>query len=170
MKILDETGLSIIYLKPGEICLAEKPTLVKTVLGSCVSVTICNKRLGIGAICHATLPEFNKNKDDDNNFKYVDYSVIYMVNMFKSYGSTPKELDVKVFGGSDMFITRNLSSKKATVGTQNVIKAIDIIKKEGLIISSSEVGGTRGRKIYFYTGTGEVLLKFIRKDVMKDEA
>lgn len=69
-----------------------------------------------------------------------------------------------------MFITRNLNSKKATVGTQNVIKAIDIIKKEGLIISSSEVGGIRGRKIYFYTGTGEVLLKFIRKDVMKDEA
>ena len=166
MKFLNRPNLSIVYLKPGEICLAEKPTLVKTVLGSCVSVTLCNKNLGIGVICHATLPRFNGDRTE-NCFKFVDCSVKHMVKMMTFYGGKLKDLEVKLFGGSDMFQTNNLSGARITIGEQNIKMAIKMIKHEGLILSKSEVGGQRGRKIYFYTDTGEVYLKFIRKETAK---
>jgi chemotaxis protein CheD len=36
--------------------------------------------------------------------------------------------------------------------------AEEVLAKEGLTISASDVGGNRGRRIHFHTGTGEVLL------------
>ncbi len=59
MNIL-ETTLPVIHLKAGEIYIAEKPTLVATVLGSCISVTMFNNRFKIGAICHGALPVYKK--------------------------------------------------------------------------------------------------------------
>jgi chemotaxis protein CheD len=37
------------YLKPGEIHIADRPGIVTTVLGSCVSVTMYSPRLKTGA-------------------------------------------------------------------------------------------------------------------------
>ena len=47
--------------------------------------------------------------------------------------------------------------------------ALQVIEDERLVLAASSVGGKRGRKIYFYTHTGEVLLKYIKKgDVLND--
>ena len=45
-----------VYLQPGEVYLARSPTILKTVLGSCVGITFWVSRLGIGALCHGVLP------------------------------------------------------------------------------------------------------------------
>ena len=49
--------LARVYLKPGELHFATGPTVVSTVLGSCVSVTMFDRLSGAAAICHALLPE-----------------------------------------------------------------------------------------------------------------
>jgi chemotaxis protein CheD len=46
-----------IFLKPGALYISEKPAIVSTILGSCIAVTIFNKRLKVGGICHALLPK-----------------------------------------------------------------------------------------------------------------
>ena len=51
-----EDALPEVYLQPGESYLARKPTIIRTILGSCVGVTFWSARLGIGALCHAQLP------------------------------------------------------------------------------------------------------------------
>jgi chemotaxis receptor (MCP) glutamine deamidase CheD len=51
-----DPDLSFIYLRPGEIHATQKPALVKTILGSCVSAILFNRRSCIGAICHDLLP------------------------------------------------------------------------------------------------------------------
>lgn len=168
-----ETDLPVFYLKPGELYVGEGPALVHTILGSCVSVTMFNPRLNIGAICHALLAESSakietglryggKRSGVRTGFRYVDSSVRYMLDCLYMYGITKSEIEVKIFGGADMFGAGG-SDIRRTVGSQNVKKAKDIIEAEKLRLVAYNVGSTMGRKIYFYTDTGEVLLKRIRK-------
>jgi len=161
MNIL-ETTLPVIHLKAGEIYIAEKPTLVATVLGSCISVTMFNNRFKIGAICHGALPLYDKYKYGEP-FKYVDFSISYMVSRLSNYGIKTSEIEVKLFGGADMFSFTNGNEDKLTVGQQNIKVALNTIKEEKLRLSISDTGGKRGRKIFFYTHTGEVLLKRLKK-------
>ncbi len=44
-------------LQPGELYLARSPSILRTILGSCVGVTFWSARLGAGALCHGVLPK-----------------------------------------------------------------------------------------------------------------
>ncbi len=162
-----EIDLPAVYLKPGEMHCAEHPTLIVTVLGSCVSVTMFNRRAGVGAICHGLLPRCRGLKNCGGacveGFKYVECSIRQMVKLFDHYGIKRREIDVKCFGGADMFSRQNNSEGTEFVGRQNIQTAEKILNNEGLRILTMDVGGLQGRKILFYTDTGQVLLKRLTK-------
>ena len=52
----------------------------------------------------------------------------------------------------------NLADGRLTVGAQNCRAALEVLAEEGFTVSASDLGGSRGRRIHFHTGTGEVLL------------
>ncbi|HVN95005.1 MAG TPA: chemotaxis protein CheD [Syntrophorhabdaceae bacterium] len=149
-----------IYLKPGEIYISDKPVIVSTILGSCIALTIFNKRLKVGGICHAQLPT-NPSSDVENTFRYVDSSIFYMIRKFEMMGITKDEMVVKLMGGADVLDPAR--ANRSTVGQKNVETALNVIKSHQLILAASHVGGELGRKIHFDTDTGEVLLKRINR-------
>jgi chemotaxis protein methyltransferase CheR len=161
--------LPVVYLKPAELCVTDKPTIVRTVLGSCLAVTMFNRRLGVSAICHALLPQYDPKDLSNNHFleklKYVDYVIPKMLAKMKSYNIKPEEIEIKVFGGADMLNTQAEQARNQPVGRLNVETAIKVLEAEGLRPKTSDVGGTFGRKIFFYTHTGEVLLKRLKSGV-----
>ncbi len=148
-----------IYLKPGELHFASSPTIVSTVLGSCISITMHNQEHQLGVICHAVLPE---ELVPGEPYRYVDSSVVAMLRMFGRYGIKKNDIEVKLFGGSEMLSPFENSSRGLTVGKQNILRAQQIIKNEKLNLLASDVGGTRGRKLLFHTHTGEVYLQRLR--------
>lgn len=161
-------NLPSVYLKPGEMCLRGEPAVVTTLLGSCVAVTMFCGRLRIGAICHGLLPTC-KGKGHclcADGFRYVECSIRRMAGRFREMGANSAEIEVKMFGGADMFTPLEDGRKGITVGRQNIDTALRIIEEEGLRLAGSDFGGERGRKIFFNTHTGEVLLK--RLNVSRD--
>ena len=162
--------LPIITLKPAEMFVTERPTIVRTVLGSCVAVTMFAQRLGVSAICHALLPEnvssaeVHETHEIERNsiYKYVNSVIPLMVKRLREYGVDPSELEVKLFGGADMMINEQAETRFRPVGKSNIDAVVQSMKKYNLQIKVSDVGGTLGRKILFYTHTGEVLLKRIK--------
>ncbi len=148
-----------VYLQPAEFYIGEKPTKVVTVLGSCVSVTLFNKRLGIGAICHATLPVCRTRKGCrkycKDAFKYTDCSIKFMLKKFRDLGIAEHEIEIKVFGGADTLASR----RENTIGTMNVRTALETIRAKSLQIIAADVGDSFGRKLIFHTDTGDVFLK-----------
>jgi len=50
-----DTTLPVRYLKPGELFITDKPFFVKTVLDSCLTITMFSPRARLSAICHAVL-------------------------------------------------------------------------------------------------------------------
>jgi chemotaxis protein CheD len=150
--------LQKIYLKPGELTVNETPAEVWTVLGSCVSVTLYSPQQLVGAICHAMLPHGGEN----GNFKYVDRALSYMLDHFDRCCVKRTEIVVKVFGGADMFEV-NAASKILTIGRQNLVATQGILLRNRLHVTAKDIGGSRGRKLFFYPHSGEVFVKRLGK-------
>ena len=149
-------------LQPGELYLARGPAILRTILGSCVGVTFWCERLGAGALCHGVLPKcpsvWPVGTSPNEGHRYVDFSIRYLAQQFDTLGASRKELVVKVFGGADVLPVAHARRYKPTVGGLNCRAAIEALAEEGFTVTASDLGGTRGRRIHFHTGTGEVLL------------
>jgi len=149
-------------IQPGELYLARSPAILRTILGSCVSVTFWSARLGAGALCHGVLPHAPKiwppGFSVSDGHRYVDASIRYLAQKFDSLGARRNELEVKLFGGADVLPHLSEHPGRPTVGALNCRSAIDVLAAEGFTVSASDLGGTRGRRIHFYTATGEVLV------------
>jgi chemotaxis protein CheD len=149
-------------LQPGELFLARSPAILRTILGSCVGVTFWSARLGAGALCHGVLPrcppDLPPGGSESEGPRYVDFSIRYLARQFDALGASRRELEVKLFGGADMLPTAVDRRERLTVGALNCQAAIEVLAEEGFTVSASDLGGERGRRIHFHTGTGEVLL------------
>ena len=74
------------------------------------------------------------------------------------YGSHKKNLRAKIFGGGEV-LTTNVN--QFHIGDRNIIIAREILEEEKIPITGSSLGGKLGRKIIFFTHTGEVLHRYI---------
>jgi chemotaxis protein CheD len=150
------------YVQPGGSLLVKEPTIIRTLLGSCVGITFYCSRLGIGAMCHPMLPAYpHKSKTTLTvalGRRYVDYAIRDLVRQFDNLGARRAEIEVKLFGGGDVLLVSKDASRP-TVGRLNAEAALRVLEGEGLRIVASSLGGGVGINIHFNTGTGEVLLK-----------
>ena len=147
-----------VFLKPGDLYVSDIPTMVSTILGSCVALTVFNKRLKIGGICHAMLPKSPYAKEY-YVFRYVDSSIFYMLSKFETLGIRKDEMEIKLLGGAD--VIDRMNDETASIGQKNIAIALEIIRNESLQLTVTDVGGKMGRKVHFYTHTGKILLKRI---------
>jgi chemotaxis protein CheD len=160
--ITPEAQLPLINLKPGEAHFTCRPELVITVLGSCLSVTMFDRHSRLAGICHSLLPECANGKrcggECPEEYRYVDCAIRRMVKVFDRHGIPRSTIEVKCFGGSDMFMQIRQQGP-LSVGKQNILRAEKVIAGEGLMILVKDVGGLQARKILFHTYSGEILLK-----------
>lgn len=151
-----------VNIQPGELFVARTPTILRTILGSCVSVTFWSPRLGAGALCHGVLPSapgvWPQGSSLADGHRYVDFSIRYLIQKLESLGARRDELEVKVFGGADVLPLLSERADRPTVGSLNCKRAVDVLAEEGFSVAASDLGGTRGRRIHFNTATGVVLV------------
>jgi len=148
-----------IRVPPGELHLARSPAILQTILGSCVSATFWIPRLGAGALCHGALPRCPQGTVSPDGHRYVDFSIRYLAKQCDALGAFRHEIEVKLFGGADVLSLPGWAPAKPTVGALNCQVALETLAYEGLTVVASDLGGTRGRAIYFDTSTGEVLVR-----------
>ena len=153
-------NLPEVYLQPGDYFLAREPTLIWTILGSCVSVSFWSNKLGAGALCHSMLPRHPGSSDLEEGHRYMDYAIRDIALQFDRLGAKRSEVQVKLFGGAD--VLHPADSSRPTVGKLNQEAAIEVLHEEGFEVTASSLGGKSGLKIFFDTRTGEVLLRRLR--------
>ena len=162
------TSTQRINLLPGELVIVKNGETVWTVLGSCIAVIFYNKRLNISAVCHAQLPSktFEAHcsescispcgQDEMDDFKYVSCSIKYMLTSFQKLGIRNNEIDVRLYGGSNML---GLGSEKPRIGEKNIAVAKQLIKENDLTISSEDIRGYSSRAITHYSDLGMTKVK-----------
>lgn len=146
-------------LQPGELYIARTPAILRTILGSCVGATFWSAKLGAGGLCHGVLPRGPRTGylPDSEAHRYVDLSILHLAREFDALGARRSEVLVKLFGGADVLPAAGRRGKP-TVGAMNCAAALAVLAEEGFAVAASDLGGSRGRRIHFHTGTGEVLL------------
>jgi chemotaxis protein CheD len=172
------SGLPVVYLKTGQVHVSETPAIVTTVLGSCVSAAMYSPRGGLGAICHGLMPKSAGCggrclecglTHGSERFRYVYCSIRFMANRFKQLGVRCDEIRVKLFGGSDIFNPEGSNRGLIDIGHQNIEAARQALEAERLRLVATDVGGYIGRKIFFYTHKGDVLVKRLQKSEYEAE-
>jgi chemotaxis protein CheD len=159
-------GLPKVFLQTGDCFFGVQPTLVTTVLGSCVAVTMHAPKMGIGAICHAFLPDSSEAKrgaSEPQICRYVDTALQNMLESMDKVGVPRRDLVLKLFGGSSGIAVRGMEYTSYDIGRRNVEMARKLLRFARLELSTQDVGGHQGRKILFNTNTGEIWLKRLRQ-------
>ncbi len=164
----DLIGLKNVYLHPGEACFSSKPIVVSTVLGSCLSVTMFSKKIKYAGISHCQLP-YCKTCDNEGNdcadpFKYVSCTIKRMFKKFDELHINKYDIEVKLFGGADVLKTASPEKRISTIGRQNIEMAVNTLAKYNITPIVTDVGGDLGRKIIFFTETGEVFLNRLKNN------
>jgi chemotaxis protein CheD len=151
-----------VYVQPGESRLVREPSILRTLLGSCVGIAFRIPRLGVGALCHPMLPRCPAKPGApiarSAGRRYVDFAIRDMAQHFDRLGARRGEVEVKLFGGGDVLLMVE-DKARPTVGKLNIEVAIKVLEEEGFAVMASSLGGKRGINIRFNTQTGEVLLE-----------
>lgn len=151
----------LITIHPGEYFATKNDTIISTVLGSCIAVGIFDEEAGTGGLNHFMLPGESAKLDllRSPDAKYGMYAMELLINDLMKLGARRGELKAKVFGGGTVL---HLSVGNASkIPGNNIEFAFEYLKKEGIPVLASDVGGREPRKIFFFARTGKVLLKRI---------
>ena len=132
------------------------PTVISTVLGSCVAVCLYDHVRQVGGMNHYVLALWNG--DGLATPKYGNIAIERLIERLTScdFGCRVFDLQAKIFGGASILDDR---AKGFNIGQRNVNIAFNTLAKKGIEIISSDVGGNVGRKLHFHTDTGDVFLK-----------
>ena len=144
-----------ILVVQGEYVVTDDPTAVLvTLLGSCVAACMRDPVAGIGGLNHFLLP------GDDNRSSQMRHGVHAMellVNGLLARGARRDRLEAKLFGGARML------SGLTDVGHQNALFAERFLKREGIPVVNSSLGGDQARRIQFWPVSGRVRHLFVEK-------
>ena len=159
-------GLPKVFLQTGDCFFGVRPTLVTTVLGSCLAVTMHAPSHGIGTVCHAFLPDSSDAKrgaSEPQVCRFVDTALQNMLESLDKIGIPRRDLVIKMFGGSSGIAVRGMEHSSYNIGRRNIEMARKLLRFARLPVQVEDVGGSQGRKLMFHTHTGEVWLKRLRK-------
>lgn len=148
---MEETALHRVFLSPGEVICAAAPTLISTVLGSCVAVTLWDKGQRVGGVNHFVLPR------GGDTSRYGDAAMTELLEGVVELGAHLRSLEAKVFGGAAVLPVGGQGS----VGTANVAFALSELSRRGIPVAGRRTGGERGRLLMFNTETGEAFVRWL---------
>jgi chemotaxis protein CheD len=152
-----------VFLQPCEMVLLTHPARVKTVLGSCVGITMRAPASGVAAMVHCLLPTAGapyRQLPAEEYWRYVDAAVDRMLEAFATRGAAAGDLEVKLFGGADR-LAAGAGETGYRVGRRNVKAALASLAGYGIEPVSREVGGRCGRLVEFDTASGSVFVKLL---------
>lgn len=150
-----------IFLQPGEIYFGDKDTRIRTILGSCVSITLWHPRLCVGGMCHYMLPTRRTRAKTDLDGKYADEAIELLVRDLRARGTTPRDYQVKIFGGGLMFPDRPKRHQAEDVGYQNLSVAETLVEKHGFSVKAKNLGGVGHRNVIFDVWSGDVWVRHV---------
>lgn len=147
-----------VFLLPGEYCITKKPTLISTLLGSCVAVSLFNKKLKFGGLNHFMLPKMPDQAATST--KYGDYSTEMLIKFMKKGDPYLSNIEAMMFGGGH--VVGHLSNG-GDIANANIQIAREVLKKHDIKIIKDDTGGNNGRKIYYQSWDNQIKIKKIQK-------
>ncbi len=161
-----ELGLPVAKLLPGDYYVTRYNEAIFTVLGSCVSACVRERKLGIGGMNHFMLPLDRSGGTSawaenlvSSATRYGNVAMERLVNDIMNLGGQRANLEFKVIGGGKVL------DMALDVGARNAQFVREYLKTEGFVISGEDLGDCFARKLYYTPATGKVRVKRLTSTV-----
>ena len=141
------------FLKPGYIYISRIPALISTVLGSCVAVSIWDRKREYGGMSHFLYPLVQN--PAQATAQYGNVAVKALLRLLLEEGSQKGDLEAQIFGGAHL--PEGLK-EAVEVSRLNISIGREVLTRNEVAIVSEDVGGTKGRKLIYNTLNNEVVI------------
>ena len=155
-----DLGVSVAKLLPGDYYVTRHNEAIFTVLGSCVSACVRERKLGIGGMNHFMLPLDRSGGTSawaenlvSSSTRYGNVAMERLINDIMTLGGQRANLEFKVIGGGKVL------DMALDVGGRNAQFVREYLKTEGFLISAEDLGDSFARKVYYRPATGKVRVK-----------
>ena len=152
-----------IFLQPGEFYFGEEKTRIRTLLGSCVAITLWHPKRRIGGMCHYMLPHRPQRRPDERlDGRYAEEVSLMFMNELQTTKSRPGEYQVKLFGGGQMFHQIHSSDKPRRhidISARNIEVGRELVQRHGFRLQAEDLGGQGHRNVILDLWSGDVWLK-----------
>lgn len=152
-------NMEAVKILPGEYFATSRDLVVVTVLGSCVSVCLRDRRTGIGGMNHFMLPGNDEHSPVSMSARYGVYAMEVLINQLLKLGAERRQFEAKIFGGANVLSGLTM----ANVGPRNAQFVTDYLVTERIPIVASSLLDIYPRKVYFFPASGRVLLKTLKQ-------
>jgi chemotaxis protein methyltransferase CheR len=140
----------------GEWFTASEPSLVGTLLGSCVAACLFDATAGVGGMNHFMLP--SSQDDNGTGARFGVHAMEILINELMRKGADRKRLAAKAFGAAA--VNSELTS---TVAEQNGTFIREFLAREKIPLLIERLGGHEAREVYMRTDNGEAFVRRIAK-------
>lgn len=151
---------NVISVGMADLKTAKAPNILMTAgLGSCIGICIHDPMQRVGGMAHIMLPTAG-NTSGGNPAKYADTAMDLLVSEILRLGASKSRLRAKMAGGAQMF---SFPGKPPVlkIGDRNSEQVILELKRLGIPLLVSDVGGSFGRTIHFDVATGDLKVRTI---------
>ncbi len=145
-----------VFLLPGKFRICKGPELVETLVGSCVTVCLYNRKTGHAAMNHFLQSRPILQSDSDIG-RYGLTATGHIVEALLRNDPAPSHYDAYIFGGAAVLKS---ASAMAHIGQDNIAIARQVLNQYRIRIVHEEVGGDRGRRVKFDTATNTTSCRF----------
>jgi chemotaxis protein CheD len=150
-----------ILLQPGEYFVAQGSCRIRTLLGSCVAITLwCPDKL-IGAMSHFLLATRGRRPVIELDGRYGEEAMSLMLRELARVDVKPMQCQAKLFGGGEMF-PRPRAAHSTSVGEKNGECARRLLHARGIRIVSENLFGEGHRQIIFDVASGHVWARQVK--------
>jgi chemotaxis protein CheD len=155
-----DLGLPVAKLLPGDYYVTRYNEAIFTVLGSCVSACVRERKLGIGGMNHFMLPLDQSGGSSawaenlvSSATRYGNVAMERLINDIMRLGGQRANLEFKVIGGGKVL------DMALDVGARNAQFIRDYLKTEGFLITAEDLGDCFARKLYYNPSSGKLRVK-----------
>ena len=153
-----------IFLQPGEFYFGEEKTRIRTLLGSCVAITLWHPRLHLGGMCHYMLPyRLNGRKDEPSDGRYADEALEMFAREMRRNNTRAADYQAKIFGGGRMFSTAANGGRHVDISERNVQIGRKLVARGGFNLISEDLGGSGHRNVVLDLWSGDVWVKRVQR-------
>ena len=149
-------------VQPGGFSVTRRGDLVLgTLLGSCVAACICDPEACLGGLNHFLLPDDGNGsaRGTGHATRYGVHAMEMLINEILKQGGQRARLKAKVFGGANVIAL----SAANPVGDRNRLFTLDFLRREGIPVAASDLGGERARRVFFRPSDNKVLVQLLER-------
>ncbi len=151
-----------IFLQPGEFYWGNADTRIRTLLGSCVAVTLWHPLLLVGGMCHYLLPKRATGQQTGAyDGRYAEDAIQIFMRELSQIGTKPGDYEVKMFGGGNQFHHYNRSNL-FSIPDKNIQAGKFLLEQHGFQLKAAHIGGDGHRNVMFDIWSGHVWMRHIK--------